>query len=271
MTNIQFLKMHGLGNDFVIIDNRKHMLNLSASQIRGLSNRKRGIGCDQLITMEISKTNADIKMRIYNSDGSEVGACGNAARCIGRLMMDEKNNTQVQIEAMDRVLLATRSNELISVNMGQAAIDWRDIPLSQKMDTISLEINEGILENPVAVNVGNPHMVFFVKNINEIDLGSIGPKLEHHSFFPKKANIEIAQIISSEKIRVKVWERGAGITEACGSGACAVLVAAVRRNLSDRRAEIELDGGALEIEWQRDNCVSMTGPTEINFSGSFSL
>lgn len=271
MTNIQFLKMHGLGNDFVIIDNRKHMLNLSTSQIRELSNRKRGIGCDQLIMMETSKTNADIKMRIYNSDGSEVGACGNAARCIGRLMMDEKNNSQVQIEAMDRVLLATRSNELISVNMGQAAIDWRDIPLSQKMDTISLEINEGILKNPVAVNVGNPHMVFFVKNINEIDLRSIGPKLEHHSFFPKKANIEIAQIISSEKIRVRVWERGAGITEACGSGACAVLVAAVRRNLSDRRAEIELDGGELEIEWQKDNCVSMTGPTEINFFGSFNL
>ncbi len=263
--------MHGLGNDFVIIDNREHVLNLSSSLIKRLSNRRRGIGFDQLITMETSKTNADVKMRIYNSDGSEVGACGNAARCIGRLVMDEKNNTQLEIEAMDRVLLATRFNDLISVNMGQVAIDWRDIPLSEEMDTTSLNINEGILENPVAVNVGNPHMVFFVKNINEIDLEFIGPKLEHHSFFPKKTNVEIAQIISSDKIRVRVWERGAGITEACGSGACAVLVAAVRRNLSDGRAEIELDGGALKIEWQNDNSILMTGPTELSFSGSFSL
>ena len=149
--------MHGLGNDFVIIDNREHVLNLSSSLIKRLSNRRRGIGFDQLITMETSKTNADVKMRIYNSDGSEVGACGNAARCIGRLVMDEKNNTQLEIEAMDRVLLATRFNDLISVNMGQVAIDWRDIPLSEEMDTTSLNINEGILENPVAVNGEHTH------------------------------------------------------------------------------------------------------------------
>ena len=271
MSKLEFIKMHGLGNDFVVFDARNTPIKLTAVQTQSIADRRRGIGCDQVILLENARNRGDVMMRIYNSDGGEVGACGNATRCIGRLIMDEKSSDQVTIETLSGLLIATKAESGICVDMGPAYTKWDDIPLATEMDTLSLNITEGALSDPVAVGVGNPHAVFFVDNVAKIDLDKIGPVLEHHKFYPKRTNVEIAQVTSRTHIRLRVWERGVGITQACGTGACATLVAAVRRNLTECNAIVELDGGPLEIEWRNGKHIFMTGPTEMSFAGTWVL
>ncbi len=269
MDGVPFIKMHGLGNDFVMLDTREMPLRLNAAQVRGIADRHKGVGCDQVIVIEKTDTGlADVGMRIFNADGGEVEACGNASRCVAALLMEELNRDHLIIETKAGLLDAEgQANGAITIDMGRAKLDWRDIPLREAMDTLHLPLSLGPLSDPAAVNMGNPHAVFFVKDAEAIDLESLGPKLERHAMFPDRANIEIAQIISPEKIRVRVWERGTGITLACGTGACAALVAANRRGLASRKADIVLDGGVLTIEWLKDEHVLMSGPAAISFKG----
>ena len=246
---ISFRKMHGLGNDFVVIDARARPLALDAALAKRIADRRTGIGCDQLIVIEPAKASlADAFMRIRNADGGEVEACGNATRCVASLLMAEKGQDHVVIETVVGLLDAeAAAGGRIAVDMGPAQLDWRDIPISEAIDTLHLGIALGQLSDPVGVGMGNPHAVFFVPNADAVDIAALGPPLEHHKLFPARANIEVAQILSPTRIRMRVWERGAGITRACGTGACATLVAAVRRGLTERKASVVLDGGELEI------------------------
>jgi diaminopimelate epimerase len=264
-----FLKMHGLGNDFVVVDGRKHALDLDQARTRRIADRRSGVGCDQLIVIEPARNRlADAFMRIRNADGGEVEACGNGARCVADLLMKETGRDHVVIETVMGLLDAEAAGEgLVSVDMGQARLDWREIPLAKAMDTLHLDLALGPLKDPVGVNIGNPHAVFFVPDAEAVDIGALGPVLERNPLFPERANIEVAQLIAPEKIRMRVWERGVGITRACGTGACATLVAAARRKLTGRRGEIVLDGGNLGIEWLADNHVRMTGPVATSFTG----
>ena len=271
MTEINFVKMHGLGNDFVVLDARKqpHVLSLSTADIRGLADRKTGIGCDQLIVIETAPSqDTDAFMRIRNADGGEVATCGNAARCVADLLMTEYDRDYTSFTTAAGILEAERGeNGLISVDMGPVRLDWRDIPLQEAADTKEITLSVGPLNNPVAVNVGNPHAVFFVTDAEAVDLQKWGPLLEHHPLFPERANIEVVHMTADHRLRMRVWERGVGITRACGSGACAVLVAAARRGLAGRRGEVVLDGGSLLIDWQPDNHIVMTGPATLSFRG----
>jgi len=273
MTALPFLKMHGLGNDFVVIDARRRAIALDETETRRIADRRQGIGCDQLIVIEPARNSlADAFMRIRNSDGGEVQACGNATRCVADLLMKENGRSHVVIETMVGLLDAEAAgNGLVSVDMGPARLDWREIPLAKAMDTLHLDVSLGALRDPVAVNIGNPHAVFFVDDAEAVDLTALGPVLERHPLFPERINVEVATILSPEKIRMRVWERGAGITRACGTGACATLVAAARRKLTGRRAELLLDGGSLEIEWMADNHLRMTGPVAVSFKGELPL
>jgi diaminopimelate epimerase len=270
MASRPFIKMHGLGNDFVVIDARDRALALSAAEASAIADRRSGIGCDQLLILEKpAKPNlADVFMRILNSDGSESGACGNGTRCVADLLMREMGRDKLVIETTAGLLDAERATGgRISVDMGLAKLDWRDIPLKEACDTNHVPLALGPLKDPVAVNMGNPHAVFFVDDVAKIDLAALGPVLEHHAIFPERANIEVAQLIGPDKIRLRVWERGAGITLACGSGACATAVAASRRGLTGRKAIIVLERGELEIEWLKDGHVLMTGPVAVSFTG----
>jgi len=270
MTALDFIKMHGLGNDFVIIDGRDSGFSLSRDAVRAISDRRRGVGCDQIIIMEQAPTAlADVFMRIYNPDGSESGACGNATRCVASLLMSEKATSHVIVETISGLLDCENvGGGLYSVDMGPARLDWRDLPLSQALDTENLKIEAGPLKNPVGVNVGNPHAVFMVDNAEGIDLNVFGPMVEHDKLFPERTNVEAVQVLARDRIRMRVWERGAGITQACGSGACAALVATARRGLTDRKADVVLDGGTLRIEWMPDNNVLMSGPVSTSFVGN---
>ncbi|WP_119461676.1 diaminopimelate epimerase [Rhodospirillaceae bacterium SYSU D60014] len=268
MGALSFTKMHGLGNDFVVLDGRVRPLDLTAAQARAIADRKTGIGCDQLILLEPARNGADLRMRIRNADGGEVEACGNATRCVAALLMAERQTDRVTIETEAGLLTAEAAGaDRIAVDMGPARLDWQEVPLAAAADTLHLDLAEGPLADPVAVNIGNPHAVFFVENAEAIDLARIGPVLERHPMFPARANIEVATVLSPTRIRMRVWERGAGITRACGTGACATLVAAVRRGLAERKAELRLDGGALEIEWLENGHVRMTGPAARSFAG----
>jgi diaminopimelate epimerase len=273
MTALPFLKMHGLGNDFVVIDARRQAVALDEAEARRIADRRQGIGCDQLILIEPAKNRlADAFMRIRNADGGEVEACGNATRCVADLLMKENGSRHVVIETVVGLLDAEAAgNGLISVDMGPARLDWREIPLAKPMDTLHLDLALGPLENPAAVNVGNPHAVFFVPDAEAVDIAALGPVLERHPLFPQRANIEVASLAGPNRIRMRVWERGVGITRACGTGACATLVSAARRKLTGREAEILLDGGSLRVEWLADNHVRMTGPVAVSFSGELAL
>jgi diaminopimelate epimerase len=273
-----FLKMHGLGNDFVVIDLRDRPLSLTLPQRRWIADRKRGIGCDQLILLEPPRERvADVFMRIHNPDGGEAGACGNATRCVAAKVMAEKSSRHVIVETISGLLdTEAADGGRIAVDMGPVKLDWREIPLSEACDTLHLPISIGPLADPVGVNVGNPHAVFFVPDAETVDLASLGPVLERHRLFPERANIEVAQILSptsdsAGRIRMRVWERGAGITQACGSGACATLVATARRKLTQRSATATLDGGDLFIEWLPDNHVRMTGAWAESFRGEIDI
>jgi len=269
MSGRSFIKMHGLGNDFVVIDAREVPFTPTEEQSRLIADRRFGIGCDQFIIIENSNhPDADAFMRIKNADGSEVGACGNATRCIASLLMNEANEESTTVETLAGLLHVKRETTgLLTANMGPALLDWQDIPLAEERDTLNIGIKLPPLRNPVGVNMGNPHAVFFVEDAEAIELEALGPRLEHHPMFPERANISIASLIAENHIRLRVFERGVGITSACGSGACAAGVAAARRGLTSRKVRVDLDGGPLFIHWQDDGTVLMTGPVSTAFEG----
>ncbi|MFQ5784997.1 MAG: diaminopimelate epimerase [Alphaproteobacteria bacterium] len=268
MDGLPFIKMHGLGNDFVVIDARAERIALDPAWVRAVADRRTGVGCDQLIVIEAAKT-ADARMTIRNADGGIAEACGNGARCIAAYLMAESGAERATIEtAAGTIACRAADGGRVTVDMGPARTGWRDIPLAREADTLALDLGVAELGPAVAVNTGVPHAVFFVDDAEAIDVAAIGAGLEHHAMFPMRANIDFAQATARDRIRMRVWERGAGVTRACGTGACAVLVAAARRGLTDREAEVVLDGGALGIVWTDDNRVLMTGPAETSFRGT---
>ena len=270
---VAFKKMNGLGNDFVVIDARNQPLPMTPALAARIADRDTGIGCDQLIVMGKAEAPADIFMRIFNQDGSEVDACGNASRCVGQLLMEESGRDKVTLETNAGLLRAFPAPAGVTVDMGQPKFDWEDIPLSERMDTRNVDVKLGPIEAPVlmgpsAVNVGNPHAIFFVDDVNAYELEKFGPLVEFHPLFPDQTNVELAQVIDQQHIRLRVWERGVGITQACGTGACATAVAAARKNLSGRHVTVTLDGGDLDIEWREsNNRIYMTGPTSLDYEG----
>ena len=269
MDALSFTKMHGLGNDIVVLDGRQRPIALDARRVRAIADRHTGVGCDHLIVIEPSANSAaSAFMRIHNADGGEVEACGNAARCVAALLMDESGRDRVDLETAAGVLHAERSGPAqVTINMGAPIFDWSRIPLAEPQDPLHVALKAGPLEDPVALSMGNPHAVFFVDDLEAVPLATVGPTLEHHSMFPERANIGIAAVEANDRIRLRVWERGVGITRACGTGACAATVAAHRRGLTARRVTVVLDGGCLEIEWCDDDLVLMTGPIAVSFSG----
>ena len=271
MGKIRFLKMHGLGNDFVVIDGRRAHVKIDAAAARVLADRRTGIGCDQVIVIEPPRRpTAYIMMRIRNPDGSEAEACGNATRCVAELVKRETDDPKMRIETIAGLLEAeAMADGRIAVDMGPVRTGWREIPLSHAAETEHVELSLGPLSTPVCTNVGNPHATFFVDDFETIDLARLGPVLERHALFPQRANIGVAAVRNRESIRLRVWERSAGITRACGSGACAALVAAHRRGLTGRHSAVELDGGMLDIAWREDGHVIMTGPVALSFEGAF--
>ena len=269
--SLAFRKMHGLGNDFVVIDARSQPFAAASGILQFIADRRRGIGCDQIIVLEKS-SRAPAFMRIYNPDGSEAGACGNATRCIGALLMKETGLDLVEIETRAGLLSAKAADHgRVRVDMGAPKLRWKDIPLLEEHDTLNLPFSLGPLNNPTAVSMGNPHVVFFMPDVKAVDLLHLGPQIEHHPLFPERTNVEIVQVLSATRLRMRVWERGAGITQACGTGACAALVAAVRRELTTRQVTVEMPGGEVEIEWLSQDHVYMTGDWAESFTGVFSL
>ena len=270
MVGTPFIKMHGLGNDFVVLDARMHPIAIDDERARAIADRHTGVGCDQLLVMEQPKNAAaDVFMRIRNADGDEVEACGNGTRCVAAALMRETGKRQVVIETVAGLLAANDAGSaLVSVDMGIARLAWREIPLARECDTLHVPLTVGPLADPVATNMGNPHATFFVPDAEAIDVGTLGPILERHAMFPERANIGIASLAGKDRLRFRVWERGTGITVACGTGACAAAVAAARRGLTGRRVMVVADGGTLEIEWRADGHVLMTGPAAVSFTGT---
>ena len=271
---VPFVKMHGCGNDFVVLDERAAPLGLTPAGAVALADRRTGIGCDQLITIEPAPdgTDADAFMRIRNPDGAEAGACGNATRCVAALLAGETGRQHLVIRTVAGNLPATvLGPDRVTVDMGPARLDWRDIPLARPADTLHLELTAGPLADPAAVSMGNPHATFFVPDIAAIPIERLGRRLEHDAIFPERANIGVAQVLAADRVRLRVWERGAGLTRACGSGACAALVNAHRRGLTGRVATVTVDGGELVIEWLDNDHVLMTGPVTTAFTGTIEL
>lgn len=265
--SLSFRKMHGLGNDFIIFDARREPFVLSDAEAIALADRHTGIGADTIAVIEpAEEEEAEAFIRFRNADGSVLGTCGNASRCIALLLMDESGRDKVRLATADGILECWRSGSDIAIDMGRPRLDWREIPLSQPADTLHLPILTP-LADPVGVSMGNPHAVFFVEDAETVDLTAVGPVIEHAPLFPERINVEIATVTTPGRIRMRVWERGVGVTRACGSGACATLVAAVRRGLSGRQAVLDLDGGSLTIEWRPDDHVVMTGPAALVFTG----
>jgi diaminopimelate epimerase len=272
---ISFRKMNGLGNDFVVVDARQSALALSPDDVRAIADRKEGIGCDQLIALESSRE-ADVFMRIFNADGGEVGACGNAARCVAALIAAERGRRQVTIETESTVLGALVNDDgSVTIDMGAPRLAWNEIPLAEPFhDTRRIELQVGpidapVLHSPAVVNVGNPHCLFFVDDVEAHDLTRFGPMLEHHPLFPERANISLVQVLAPDALKVRTWERGAGLTRACGTAACAAAVAAARRALAGRKVKVTLPGGDLLIEWREsDGHILMTGPYALDFEGT---
>jgi diaminopimelate epimerase len=273
-----FLKMHGLGNDFVVFDARNRPVSLSLAAARAVADRRLGIGCDQVIVIEKSANGADALMRIYNADGGEVESCGNAARCVGNLLMGEAGRDTVRLDTEGGPLLCRAVGGRITVDMGAPRFGWRDIPLAHDVDTKSFAIDLDDRKNEprqiigTAASMGNPHFVVFVENAETVAADELGAAIERHPMFPARTNVEFAEIMASDRLRLRVWERGAGITRACGTGACASAVAAQRRGFCGNKVEVLLDGGTLTIEWQGgDAPVFMTGPSALSFRGEIDL
>jgi len=263
---LRFLKMHGLGNDFVIIDARGAGDPVTPALARALGDRHRGVGFDQLAVIADSDA-ADAAVTFWNADGSSAGACGNATRCVAHLLLAESGAGTLAMDTANGRLTAERlADGRIRVDMGPARTGWRDIPLAEAADTIALPL----AGDPGAVSMGNPHCVFFVDDAEAVALAEVGPGWEHHPMFPERTNVEFVHALSRAEVRLRVWERGAGITLACGSGACAAVVAGFRKGLLERRVTVHLDGGALEIEWRENGHVCMTGPVSHVFEGRLS-
>jgi diaminopimelate epimerase len=274
VTRQHFRKMNGLGNDFVVFDARAVPVAMDEARARKIADRRTGIGCDQLIVIEPSQR-ADVRMRIWNNEGFEVEACGNAARCVADLLFEEKQATRVTIDTKGGFLVAEKGGDrLVTVDMGAPRFDWQDIPLAEKFhDTRYIELAVGPVEKPLihspsVVNVGNPHCIFWVRDLDVVDLAKVGPMLEHHPLFPQRCNITLARVDSRDHAVIRVWERGAGLTRACGTAACAVMAAGFRLRKFDRKATITLPGGDLMIEIREsDGHIIMTGPVAYEFEG----
>ena len=279
MGGTPYLKMNGLGNDFVVVDARESGQRFSREGVRRVADRAFGVGCDQFIVLEKPRASgADVFMRIYNAEGGEVDACGNASRCVAALVAEELGRQTVAIETNVGVLPSEVFGGVVTIDMGRPRFDWDQIPLSEEFaDTTGIELQIGpidspILHTPSVVNVGNPHAIFWVKeDPDNYDLGRFGPLLENHPIFPERANISLAQLVGPDRLKVRVWERGAGLTRACGTAACATAVAAVRKKLTGRKVTIELPGGPLQITWREsDGHTFMTGPWALDGDGVLS-
>ena len=278
MTELAFTKMHGLGNDFVVIDARTgkpgYGVAIDGVRAAAIADRRTGVGCDQFIIIEDAPdTASDAFMRIRNADGGEVDACGNATRCIGAVLLDETGSDEVRVRTGADLLTVSRAGYgLVTVDMGVPRLGWEDIPLNAEADTLHLDLSCGPLSDPAAASMGNPHATFFVEEMGSVPIALVGPELEHNPVFPERANIGVAQILAPDRMRLRVWERGVGLTSACGTGACAAVVNASRRELGNRRMVVVVDGGELLIDWREDRPlgagrVFMTGPAETSFSG----
>jgi diaminopimelate epimerase len=269
---LSFRKMHGAGNDFIVLDARERAVEISAEKAQWLCDRHLGIGCDTLVMLEPS-AEADVAVRFINGDGSVSATCGNATRCVADLLMRESGHDVARIATGGGVLAASRNAAgLITINMGTPKFGWAEIPLSESRNTLHLGIEMGLMADPVAVNMGNPHMIFFVRDLAHIKMAEWGAKLEHNPLFPERANISAVQVLGENYIRMLVWERGAGLTLACGSAACAAVAAGVRRGLINAQCTVDLPGGTLEINWQKTDGATagdifMSGPVAYVFEG----
>ncbi len=269
-----FLKMHGLGNDFAVFDARKQGLVLDAATARAIADRRRGIGCDQVIVIRPGTGGGDAVMDIRNPDGSVPEQCGNATRCIARLMMDETGRRDLRIDTLGGPLhCSDAGGGLVTVDWGVAKLLWDEVPLAQPTDTNLFAFNvDGATHEASAVSVGNPHVVLFVADAELAPVAALGPRIETHPLFPERTNVEFVSVESEGRVRMRVWERGVGITQACGSGACAVAVAAQRRGLTGRQVDVVLDGGTLHIELREsDGHILMTGPSTLAYRGEIDL
>ncbi|HJP36366.1 MAG TPA: diaminopimelate epimerase, partial [Gammaproteobacteria bacterium] len=268
-----FKKMNGLGNDFVVLDARTRPITLTEASAARIADRANGIGCDQVIILENAEAPADTFMRIFNQDGREVTACGNATRCVARELIAETGKDKVIVETKAGFLRCYPAGDDVTVDMGVPKFEWQDIPLDERMDTRNIDIKLGPIDAPVfsgpsAVNVGNPHCIFFVDDVDAHDIYNIGPLVEFHPLFPEQTNVSLAQVKANDEIRLRVWERGVGVTRACGTAACAVVPAGVRKKLCGRNITVTLDGGPLTIEWrERDDHILMTGPVMLDYEG----
>ncbi len=275
MTGTPFQKMHGLGNDFVVFDARAHPVSIDAAMARAIADRRTGIGCDQLITIEPpQRPDTTAFMRIRNADGQEVSACGNGTRCIAWWLAETGAGAQgLRIETNAGLLLAdVVGDHRVTVDMGAVGLDWQQVPLARQADTLHVpDVVAGRLNDPVAVSIGNPHCVFVVEDAEAVPIDVLGPEIELHPMFPEHTNVEVISRTGADRLRMRVWERGVGVTRACGTGACASLVAAHRRGLTGRRGTVTLDGGDLEIEWLDNGHVTLTGPVAHAFSGEWSF
>ena len=263
MSKLDAYKMDGLGNDFIIFDKRKESISLTKDQIIKISARN-NIGCDQVIFVDADKSN-NAYLTFYNSDGGEIKACGNGSRCAAYLLMKENNTKKISLKTKAGILLAELDNKnFVSINMGQPNFEWKKIPLLKEMDNKNLKIKINSTEGKEIVggfslSVGNPHVIFFVKNINQFNIKDIGPKIENHEYFPEKCNVTLANIKNKKHVKVNVWERGAGLTKACGTAACATAVSGAVLRLNERCVDIEFPEGLLNIDWKTDNNIYMTG------------
>ena len=272
-----FVKMNGAGNDFVVVNALETPFSPSEDQVRALADRATGEGFDQLIAIEPSDT-ADAFMRVWNADGSLVQTCGNALRCVGWLLMEANGSDRVVIDTLGGPTVAVRAGDRsVTVDMGRPRLDWTEVPLAEEMDTRGIELQVGPIDDPVlhtpgAVSMGNPHVVFFTDRQDDGFVTGSGSLVEHHPLFPEGVNVGFADVRARDHIRLRVWERGAGLTRACGTGACAALVACARRGLMERKARVTVDGGELVIDWdEASGHVFMTGPVEIERTGTLAL
>ena len=273
MKTLNFIKMHGLGNDFIIIDKRKINININKKIIRKISNRKTGIGCDQVIIINKSlRKKSAARIKIFNSNGSEAESCGNGIRCVSKLLFKNKKRNKIILDSIVGELKAIlNKNKSISVNMGIIKENWKNIPMSKKINNRNIPINIKNFSKGFAVNIGNPHIVFFGKEINNLDISVIGPKIENHNLFPNKINVEFVEIVNRKKIKMRVWERAVGETLACGSGACAAVYAGLKKEMIGKKCEVILKKGSLFIDITKNNEIIMTGPAEISYHGKIIL
>lgn len=272
MPQLSFRKMHGLGNDFVVLDARRVDFRLTPLRAAAIADRRTGVGCDQLVVLEPTSAGADLFMRIRNPDGTEAGACGNATRCVASLVVAETGQQRVVIRTVAGDLpVEALPGGLFRADMGRPRLGWQEVPLARAMDTLRLPLRRGNLAEPAACSMGNPHATFFVDSVADVPVAALGPGLEHDTLFPARANIGFAEVVGPHHLRLRVWERGVGETEACGSGACAAVVNAARRKLVGHACDVDLPGGRLHIHWRADGHVVMSGPWSLAFEGQLDL